>query len=225
MMAPSERLLRQFLVVALLLLPFPVHAEICEHDASVTERFLPVGLFTGTDWNGEHRIELPVVDRTYPWTYSYRDDDEKVVFESTMSLKGPVDWKSPLTRKAYKVYDRIVVNFRGTVAERMTVIEDGTATGRVTDARLAKKGGEFLNEGKYPVGIWKQDQKKTYDREVVFRGKTTASPTSIEIEKLSCVFDGIPDSVQLLWSDPGRKLAFSYIFAPGRGMAHVIGDQ
>jgi hypothetical protein len=217
--------MRSLIAVALLFLPFPAVAEVCVHDTGVAERFLPVDLFTGTDWNGEKSITFPVVDRTYPWTYSYRDDEETVVFESTTSLKGPVDWTSPLSGKAYKVYDRVVRNARGEVAERMTVIADGTALGRVTDERLARKGGEFQDEGKYPVGTWKQGEQKTFDRTVLFSGKSVASPTSIEIEKLSCVFDGVAGSVQIRWNDPDQKISFSYIFAPGRGMAHVIGGR
>src|SRR5262245_30091868 len=64
-------------------------------DAAKKERFIPVELWTGAQWDGGRELAMKSVDGTY----SHR----KTVY----LIKGPIEWKHPVTGVTYQVYERL----------------------------------------------------------------------------------------------------------------------
>lgn len=182
----------------------------CVHDASVQERFVPVELLTGLPMpEGQELVFAPVAERTY----SYVNASPHALGEiGEIRLSGPVQWTGE-GGVVYEVYDRQVVTF---ARERFAMTEDKTAIGRVWDERI----GNVKNEGKFPVGLWKQGQKRYYFTVYYTKSGARNLKTLIEIEKLSCTYDGVAGAIQYRWS-AGDRLEYSYIYAPGRGAVQV----
>lgn len=185
----------------------------CEHDVTVQERFIPVEMLTGNpmpDGQGVPALTFSPVDRTYPF-WSSSPGGAGTVMET--QLKGPVQWVGE-GGKAYEVYERKVPRAH----ERFALTPDRTAIGRVYDDRW----GNATNEGKFPVGQWKQGQKRVYD--TLYHGSSQGSrslQTSVEIEKLSCTYEGIAGAVQYRWKTT-HGLDYVYVYAPVRGLVQVV---
>ena len=58
------------------------------------ERYIPVELWSGAEWDGTRELRMPKVDAGYRHRESYQ-------------IKGPKEWKHPVTGKTYLVYERI----------------------------------------------------------------------------------------------------------------------
>lgn len=182
----------------------------CVLDASVQERFLPVELLTGLPMpEGQELVFAPVAERTYTYVNASAHSLGKI---GEIRLSGPVQWTGE-GGVVYEVYERQVVTF---AHERFAMTEDKTAIGRVWDERI----GNVKNEGKFPVGLWKQGQKRYYFTVYYTKDGAKNLKTLIEIEKLSCTYDGVAGAMQYRWSADDR-LEYSYIYAPGRGAVQV----
>lgn len=181
----------------------------CIHDPSVTERFLPVELLTGNPMPAKEELTFAPVERTYSWVDASPDRKGEI---KEISLSGPVPWIGEGGRP-YEVYERKVPRAH----ERFALTDDRTAIGRVYDERW----GNATNEGKYPVGPWKQGQVRQY-RTVYYtsRGATNLT-SSVEIEKLSCTYEGIAGAMQYRWKT-STGLDYAYVYAPGRGVVQVV---
>lgn len=175
-------------------------------------RFIPMQLIVPGTWDGTRRIDLPIADGT---------DSEGTVWS------GPQEWRNPYTGQTLTVYDRRRVTKReGSVEQKMAVRVDGSAVGRVYDSRF---GGLVCDqEAKFPVGVWKQNEVRTFDYvcltarggKVVERRRTAR----ITIEELDYEYNGVPHSLRFAWRfserDSGEVLDHrTYIFSPGRGLA------
>lgn len=189
--------------------PAPVKAPVCVQDESVKERFLPVELFTGNPMTASTELALAPVDRVYPFTDELPDGS---LGNGDVALKGPVEWQGQ-GGTVYQVYERLVPRAH----ERYAMTPDRTAMGRVYDQRV----GNISNEGKYPVGMWSQGQKRRYGTVYYSARGVLNDTTMLEIEKLSCVLDGIPGAMQYGYKT-GRGISYGYIYAPGKGLVHVI---
>ena len=126
-------------------------------------------------------------------------------------LSGPVEQQ--VQGKTVQVYERKVPK----AYERVALTNDQTAMGRVFDERI----GNVSNEGKFPVGLWKQGARRQYSTVLHLPQGDRSLTTSILIEKLSCTYDGVPGSLQIRWQNT-RGLDYIYVFAPGRGLVQVI---
>lgn len=181
----------------------------CVHDASVTQRFLPVELITGNPLPAEPVLQFTPVKRSYP--FAWAAPGKKGTLDET-SLEGPVMWKGA-GGKEYEIYERKVPRAH----ERFALTADKTAVGRVYDERW----GNATNEGKFPVGTWGQGQKRTYYMTYHTAGGDRQMTSAIEIEKLACSFDGVPGAVQFRWTT-SRGLDYVYVLAPERGLVQVV---
>lgn len=182
----------------------------CVHDASVEERFIPVELLTGLPMpEGQELVFAPVAERGYLYVNASPDALGKV---GEVRLSGPVQWTGE-GGVVYEVYERHVVTF---ARERFALTKDKTAIGRVWDERI----GNVKNEGKFPVGLWKQGQKRHYFTVYYTKSGARDLKTLIEIEKLSCTYDGVAGAIQYRWN-AGDRLDYSYIYAPGRGPVQI----
>jgi hypothetical protein len=64
------------------------------------ERFIPVELWSGAEWDGKRELKMPKVDASYRHSESYR-------------IKGPTEWKHPDNGQTYVVYERLERAFGG----------------------------------------------------------------------------------------------------------------
>lgn len=180
-------------------------APACTHDAAITERFIPVEMLTGLPLPSTRELRFAEVDRSYPFIDVLPDGK---LGQGEVLLKGPTKYAG-YAGKEFEVYERSVPR----AAERVALTPDGTAIGRVWDQRF----GNAYNEGKFPVGLWQQGQKRSYD---TLYGQRSAV-SSIEIEKLSCTYDGVAESLQYRWRT-NNGVDYGYIYAPGRGVVQVF---
>ena len=180
-------------------------APVCEHDAGVTERFIPVEMLTGNPIPEARELKFAEVDRTYPFIDVLPDGK---LGSGDVALKGPMKYAG-YGGKEFEVYERKVPRAH----ERFALTPDSTAIGRVYDQRF----GNAYNEGKFPVGLWQQGQKRSYD---TLYGQRSAV-SSLEIEKLSCTYEGIAGALQYRWKT-NNGLDYGYIYAPGRGIVQVF---
>lgn len=184
-------------------------APVCVHDESVKERFLPVEMLTGSPMPEAQELVMGPIDRVYPFIDELPNG---TLGGGDVALKGPMQWTGQ-GGVAYEVYERKVPRAN----ERYAVTPDRTAMGRVYDQRI----GNITNEGKYPVGLWAQGQKRSYKTVYESPRGARVDITYVEIEKLSCVYEGVPGAMQYAFTS-NRGVSYSYIYVPGKGLTHVI---
>ena len=185
------------------------NVPVCVHDQSVKERFLPVELLTGNPMPAIDELTLLPVDRVYPFIDELPNG---TLGRGDVALKGPVEWQGQ-GGTVYQVYERKVPRAN----ERYALTPDRTAMGRVYDQRT----GNITNEGKYPVGSWAQGQKRSYNTVYESVRGPRFDLTFLQIEKLSCVYEGVPGAMQYAFTS-NRGIDYSYIYVPGKGLTHVI---
>lgn len=181
----------------------------CVLDAGVQERFVPVELFTGLPLGAAPELMLAPVERSYPFIGVSPGQPVRV---QETRLQGPVKWVGE-GGVEYEVYERRVPQAH----ERIALTPDRTALGRVYDERF----GNAANEGKFPVGPWAQGQKRTYNTVYYTAQGARRLTSSVEIEKLSCTYEGTAGALQYRWTT-SRGLDYVYIYVPGRGLVQVI---
>ena len=180
----------------------------CVHDTTVQERFIPVELLTGLPLPDNPTLVFAPVERVYSFVNASPDAQGEV---GEVSLAGPVQWAGE-GGLVYEVYERKVP----LAHERFALTADKTAIGRVYDQRI----GNVKNEGKFPVGLWTQGQKRSYDTVYYVNGRLINLKTMLEIEKLSCTYDGVAGAMQYRWTTTNNR-DYGYIYAPGRGVVQV----
>lgn len=199
-----------FAALATLLLAGPVAmaqatgAPVCVQDESVKERFVPVELLTGNPMTEARELVFAPVDRVYPFVDELPDGS---LGKGEAALKGPLSWEG------HEIYERKVPRAH----ERFALTPDRTAIGRVYDQRF----GNASNEGKFPVGSWSQGQVRRYSTTYFSPRGPRQETTILEIEKLSCTYEGVPGALQYGWKTSGG-LSYGYIYAPGKGLVHVM---
>jgi hypothetical protein len=157
---------------------------VCVQDESVKERFISVELLTGNPPDDKQNLSFAPVDRVYPFVSEQPDGSAG---SGEVSLRGPMSWTGE-GGTVYEIYERKVPSAH----ERFALTPDRTAIGRVYDERF----GNATNEGKFPVGTWAQGQKRSYNT-TYFTGRGSVRlSSSVEIEKLSCVFEGVGGALQ-----------------------------
>lgn len=181
----------------------------CVQDTHITERFIPVEMLTGNPIPEKQELSFAPVKRIYPFIDASPDRTGDI---KETSLDGPMSWMGQ-GGKVYEVYERKVPRAH----ERFALTPDGTAIGRVYDERW----GNATNEGKFPVGIWQQGQRRMYHTTYHTARQDVALTSSVEIEKLSCTYEGIGGAIQYRWKT-SRGLDYVYIYAPGRGLVQVV---
>ena len=71
------------------------------------------------------------------------------------------------------------------------------------------------------MGAWSQGQVRRYSTTYFSPRGARQETTSLEIEKLSCTYEGVPGALQYGWKTSGG-LSYGYIYAPGKGLVHVM---
>lgn len=195
-----KRALAFFAVVLFLL---PISANSADWSKSYREdgaRFIPVDLWTGSDWDGNRSLTLPSADLTFG-----KHSHKRII--------GPRPWRHPSSGTVHQIYERQNRN----KVQYFAVNRKGDGLGRVYDSRY---GRYCPDEVKFPLGWWKQGEKRVYDI-VCDRQKRHIEVT---ITKLNFRFDGIPHSLEFHWKlDDGTKRGSNnhYTYSPGKGLVEV----
>jgi len=170
------------------------------YDPATRTRFIPVELWTGTDWDGTQEI------RMVPAALQFGPRGDK-------SIKGPTTWNG------IEVYERLN---RGKL-QLFAIRDDRTGLGRVFDSRYPDLGCQ--GEVKFPLGRWKQGEVREY---YLNCGRGRPRPLKVTIEDIDFVYDGVPHSLRFHWllmEGRGRGTDMRYVYSPLRGLVYVQGNE
>lgn len=175
------------------------------YDASAGRRFIPVELFTGSEWDGTQAVRL------VPAKLEFGRRGEK-------SLVGPIDWMPPGVSTPIPVYERISGDKRQLFALR----DDQTGIGRVLDSRSDRT--LCAGESKFPLGFWKQGEGRSY----TVSCRREVRSLRLTIENLDFTYQGVPHSLRFHWllnEGRGRGTDMHYVYSPLKGLVHVEGNE
>lgn len=180
------------------------------YNAETKQRFIPVELFTGVEWDGKHQLNLNEATKTacYKLVGRNRPCDR-------VELSGPFLTETNETQIEWagdKVpyYLRTFQTRRGQVESHFTINNSRDGMVRIFDKR--KQWGERTYNGlgsKFPLGYWKEGEVRTYQ---------SKRPTRIEILELN----GPDNCLTFRWviGDGQRKNQDNnYTFCPNRGFS------
>jgi hypothetical protein len=194
---------RAFVFSVIVLFLLPISAKSADWSKSYRAdgaRFIPVELWTGSDWNGEKSLTLPPTDLTFG-----KRGHKRII--------GPRKWTHPSSGTVHQIYER---RNRDKV-QYFAVNRKGDGLGRVYDSRY---GRYCPDEVKFPLGWWKLGEKRVYDITCDRRKRHI----EVTITKLNFTYDGTPDSLEFHWKlDDGTKRGSNnhYTYSPGKGLVEV----
>jgi hypothetical protein len=175
------------------------------YDPATRTRFIPVELWTGGPWNGARELRLT------PARLSFGKRGEK-------TIAGPVKWARPSTGQVIQVYERK----HGAKRQLFALSSRKDGLGRVFDSRY---GRDCVDEVKFPVGLWKQGETRTFA--VSCNGGKLRRTIALTIERIDFVHQGLPHSLQFHWvvdGGKGRGSDLHYVYSPGRGLVSLDED-
>lgn len=167
-------------------------------------RFIPVELWTGSDWDGNRDL------RATPALLAFGKRGEK-------ALTGPIEWTRPGTSEKLLVYRRTNRDKEQLFA--ITSRRDGL--GRVYDSRYDRN---CIDEVKFPLGLWRQNEERNFT--VICGG--LARPLKVTIEEIDYVYQGQPHSLKFHWlvdEGKGRATDMHYVYSPGKGLVAEWGNE
>jgi hypothetical protein len=180
------------------------------------ERYIPVELWAGVEWDGKRELKMPPVNGTY----RHRT--------STYYIKGPTDWKHPVTGQTSAVYERINPdkNRSEDKTQLFTVNQDQTGLGRLFDGRPGRDTRTYSGGLKFPLGLWKEGEAKSFTYKVWDTSETERVET-ITVQLIDFSYQGTPHCLEIYWTAAdrtGRKTydRHTYIYCPGKSMASQI---
>ena len=180
------------------------------------ERYVPVELWTGTEWDGKRELKMPPVDGTY----RHRT--------STYYIKGPTDWKHPVTGQTSTIYERINPDERRgeDKTQLFTINQDQTGLGRLFDGRPGRDTRTYSGGLKFPLGLWKEGESKSFTYKVWDTSETERVET-ITIQRMDFSYQGTPHCLEIYWiatDRSGRKTydRHTYVYCPGKSMVSQI---
>jgi hypothetical protein len=199
-------------IFGLLLSVTPAGADVWDdaYDASAGTRFIPIELILGAEWDGKRVIAYP--SGTF----------QQTVGGSTW--EGPAQWTHPVTGRNLIVYYRSRGG-RNAAAQIFALRDDETAIGRVGDSRFGIDGCE--QEGKYPLGQWKQGETRTFRYACWYDKKPKIKIATITIKNIDFDCDGSKHCLSIEWAlrnERGRRELdrMIYTFAPGKS---IVAEQ
>ncbi|MBK17223.1 MAG: hypothetical protein CMM52_00080 [Rhodospirillaceae bacterium] len=163
-------------------------------------RYIPVALWNGGAWDGSRIITLPKVDLTFG-----RRDNKRIF--------GPRAWTHEASGTKYRIYER----HNRSKVQYFTVNRKKDGLGRVYDNRYSRY---CPDEVKFPIGWWKQGEKRIYDIDCEGRQRHI----EVTITKLNFTYDGVPHSLEFHWKlGDGSKRGGNniYTYSPGLGLVDV----
>lgn len=181
------------------------------YNSETKERFIPIELFTGIEWDGNHQLVMKEASTSACASADGRRCD-------TYHITGPFkteanDTKIEWAGDTIPYYRRTFDNRRtGPVVSFFTINASRDGLVRIYDKR--KQWGERTYTGrgsKFPLGYWKQGEVRIYD---------TRRPIRIEILEL----DGPDHCLTFRWTigdGKKRNTDNNYTFCPNVGFKSI----
>lgn len=104
------------------------------------ERFIPVELWTGGEWDGKKELKMARVTTRFGTRWN-------------KEITGPTEWKHPVTGETLLVYERTNQEREGVKRQLFAMNEGKTGLGRVYDSRREFGTRTFSGGLKFPVGL------------------------------------------------------------------------
>ncbi len=177
------------------------------YDPAAHARFIPVELWTGAPWDGEHVLRMGRANLVF-------GDGRK-------AITGPTDYTIPGTGRSVPVYQRVNRDKR----QLFTLVsrDDGLqGLGRVFDNRYDR---QCADEIKMPLGLWHENERRSFDvhcgalvRHYAINILTLDGPCASG--RAHClVFHWLVDG----GAQPGTDMRYTY--APGVGLVSETGNE
>ena len=178
------------------------------------ERYIPVELWAGAEWDGKKELKMPKVDGTY----RHR--------KATYQIKGPMEWEHPTMGRKFLVYERINPGKDGTKWQLFTINEDQNGLGRLYDGRPGRDGRLSSGGLKFPLGLWKEGETRKFTYQV-WQSKEAERVESITIQQINFVFEGNWHCLEFYWAATSRSGGTiydrqTYTYCPGKSMVSQI---
>jgi hypothetical protein len=178
------------------------------------ERYIPVELWAGAEWDGKRELKMPQVDAGY-------------VHRSRYQIRGPKEWKHAVTGETFLVYERINPGRDGVKLQLFTINQDRTGLGRVYDARPGLGTRMFSGGLKFPLGYWKEGETRKFVYRHYADSKESDRAESITVKRIDFVFAGSSHCLEFYWAatDKDEKRFYdrqTYIYCPGKSMVSQI---
>jgi hypothetical protein len=179
------------------------------------ERFIPVELWAGAEWDGRRGLEMPEVDGRYRHN------------KAAYSIKGPVEWKHPATGQTHFVYERINPDKGGPKWQIFAINDDRTGLGRLYDGRPNRDTRTSLGGLKFPLGLWKQGESKKLEYKIYEGARDSSRVESITIKQIDFALGNDAHCLEFYWTvtDGSEKKLYdhhTYAYCPGKSMVHEI---
>ncbi len=206
----------EYFSATLLCLSFSGHAGVIAeeknpwdqaYNSATKERFIPVELFTGAQWDGKHELTLKQASTTACASANGRPCDKYIITGpfKTESNDTQIKWAGNQIPYYRRTFDN---PYTGPVESFFTINASRDGLVRIYDKR--KRWGErtYTGQGiKFPLGNWKQGEVRTY-----------LSPRPIRLEILE--LDGPDHCLTFRWTIGEGKTRNSdniYTFCPNLG--------
>ncbi|HEY2990415.1 MAG TPA: hypothetical protein VGL11_22055 [Candidatus Binatia bacterium] len=181
-------------------------------DAAKQERFIPVELWTGSEWDGARELKMTSADTRFG------DRAQK-------NIKGPTEWKHPVTGETLLVYERTNQEKTGLKVELFAINEAKNGLGRVYDSRTAFGTRTFSGGLKFPLGYWKQGETRQLTEKRYEGRKAETRTESITIKQLDFTHQGAPHCLEFYWvyRDGGKIVDHqTYTYCPNQAMVRQV---
>lgn len=136
-------------------------------------------------------------------------------------IHGPFAWTHPVTGEQLQVYERINHEPDGVKRQLFTLRPDGAALARVFDSRPGQADRAFVNDAFFPLGPWRNGERRSYPLTVHQAGSTRRYSAAIHVLEISYTYDDVPNSLKYDWTltDGSSQKLFHerFIYSPGIG--------
>lgn len=177
-------------------------------------RFIPVELWIGMEWDGTKELKMSNAETRFG------DRLNK-------DIKGPTEWKHPVTGETLVVYERTNQEKDGVKSQLFTMNEEKTGLGRVYDSRTEFGVRTFSGGLKFPLGYWKQGETKQVVETRCEGSRVETRIESIKITQLDFTYQGMPHCLEFEWIYKESRRAKiidhqTYTYCPNNGMVKQV---
>ena len=157
------------------------------------ERYIPVELWSGAEWDGKKELKMPKVDANYRHRESYR-------------IKGPTEWKHPDNGQSYLVYERLNSGRRAAEAkwQLFAINQEQSGLGRVYDSRPDLGTRTFSGGLKFPLGVWKEGETRKFLYKRYEKGRESERVEFITIKQIEFTFQSMSQCLEFYWAETAK---------------------
>jgi hypothetical protein len=183
-------------------------------DAATQTRFIPVELWTGSEWDGGKELKLSKAQLRF----GERQNKD---------IKGPMEWRHPVTGETLLVYERTNQQRGGVKAQLFAMNAEKNGLGRVLDVRDDLGTRAFSGGLKFPLGYWKQGETKEISETRYEGSRVDTRIEAISIKQLDFTFKGTPHCLEFEWlyKESRRSKIIdqqTYTYCPHQGMVRQV---